>query len=143
MNPPIPRAITAGDTFAAPRHPSARGARGSSMPFCKPAIPELARTWDAPTPPKNGGTTYAYAFLALTFTDITSPPAVDVANHFGTGYPKTYMDGATGGCGGFTMDAYEAPLGITQKSGGVFWYGVSACTIWRFAPGSVRSAKRS
>ena len=88
------------------------------MPFCKPAIPELARTWDAPTPPKNGGTTYAYAFLALTFTDITSPPAVDVANHYGTGYPKTYMDGATGGCGGFTMDAYEAPLGITQKSGG-------------------------
>ena len=88
------------------------------MPFCKPAISELARTGDAPTPPKNGGTIYAYAFLALTFTDITSPPAVDVANHFGTGYPKTYMDGATSGCGGSTMDAYEAPLGITQKSGG-------------------------
>ena len=89
------------------------------MSFCEPAIPELARTWSAPAAPKDGSSIYKYAFLALTFSDITSPPATDVANHYVTGDMKTYMDGAMNGCGDYTMTAYDVPLVQGPGQGGV------------------------
>jgi len=83
---------------------------------CKPAIPELTRTWTMPAAPKSGGV-YKYALLALTFSDIDSPTASSVAAYYAGGAFKTFLDGASAGCYSYEVDGYEAPLGLTEKDG--------------------------
>ena len=93
------------------------------MAYCKPELDILPRSWGAkPTAAKSGDTTvpisFKFALLALTFSDVTSPNATSVAQHFSTGAYKSYMDAATSGCVDYTIDAYEVPMGSTQKIDG-------------------------
>ena len=113
------------------------------MSFCKPAIDALPRTWITPNAPKSGDTTvpvsFKFALLALTFSDVTSPPATSVAQHFSTGAYKEYMDAATSGCVDYTMDAYEAPLGTEKVDGScaiTHAEDVPALTVAGFDPSS-------
>ena len=84
---------------------------------CKPAIPELPRTWAMPAAPISGGSVYKYALLALTFSDVASPPASTISAYYAGGAFKTFLDGASSGCFSYEIDGYDVPLGVTQKDG--------------------------
>ena len=82
--------------------------------WCKPAIPALPRSWDLPPVPKSG-TSYRFALIALTFSNVPAPPASAIASFFAGGAFQTFITGASSGCASYTIDGFAMPLGIAEK----------------------------
>ena len=82
--------------------------------WCKPAIPALPRSWDLPPVPKSG-TSYRFALIALTFSNVPAPPASAIASFFAGGAFQTFITGASSGCASYKIDGFAMPLGIAEK----------------------------
>jgi hypothetical protein len=78
------------------------------------AIPVLPRSWDLPPAPKSG-TSYRFALLALTFSNVPAPPASAIASFYAGGAFQTFITGASSGCASYTIDGFAVPLGIAEK----------------------------
>ena len=85
------------------------------MSACKPAIPALPRSWGLPPAPKSGTSYSRFALLALTFSNVPSPPASAIASFYAGGAFQTFITGASSGCASYTIDGFAVPLGIAEK----------------------------
>ena len=86
-------------------------------PSCKPPIPALPRGWGLP-PAAKSGTSYKFALLALTFSNVPAPPASATASFYAGGAFQTFITGASSGCASYTIEGFAVPLGIAEKRNG-------------------------